>query len=321
MAIINPSTVNYQLSMERQKIIFLLFAVCLFAACSNEDEPINPPLVIRVTENPMTDATAPNNVARRGQVVDNSNFSAFTMRYGNEDTYTYTVTKSGSTWSTSPTDSPGAGEHTFYAFSAGTFNWNGGSPYLSFSVENNVTPQKDLLVAKTAPITGNEVDLSFNHICSAVQFKICKTAAMADYVITVTTVDLCNVVNQGDYYFNTEAWSLGSSKTYYTLNTAAITLGTTATDLDLASGTEYLFMIPQTLEAWDKTAISSSPTGCYLRLYCTIQKGGSYVKGYKTNNYAYLPIRGTWEKGKKYIITLNVGTALRDGSGTKITGV
>lgn len=304
--------------MERQKIILLLFAVCLFAACSNEDEPINPPLVVRVTENPMTDATAPNNVARRGQVVDNSNFSAFTMRYGNEYTYTYTVTKSGSTWSTSPTSSP-SGTNTFYAFSAGTFNWNGGSPYLSFSVENNVTPQKDLLVAKTDPITGNEVNLSFNHICSAVQFKICKTAAMADYVITVNTVDLCNVVNQGDYDINTGDWSLGSSKTYYTLNTAPFTLGTEATDLDLASGTEYLFMIPQTLEAWDKTDISSSTTGCYLRLDCTIQKGESYVEGYDTNKYAYLPIGGTWEKGKKYIITLNVGTALRNDKGTKIT--
>ena len=320
MAIINPSTVNYQLSMERQKIILLLFAVCLFAACSNEDEPINPPLVIRVTENPMTDATAPNNVARRGQVVDNTNFSAFTMRYGNEDTYTYTVTKSGSTWSTTPTSSP-SGTNTFYAFSAGTFNWNGGSPYLHFDVDASVAPQKDLVVAKTAPITGNEVDLSFNHICSAVQFKICKTAAMADYVITVTTFDLCNVVNQGDYYFNTEAWSLGSSKTNYTLNTAPITLGTEATDLNLASGSEYLFMIPQTLDAWDKTDISSSPTGCYLRLDCTIQKGGNYVKGYAKNNDAYLPIRGTWEKGKKYIITLNVGTALRDVSGTKIIGL
>lgn len=304
--------------MERQKIILLLFAVCLFAACSNEDEPINPPLVIRVTENPMTDATAPNNVARRGQVVDNTNFSAFTMRYGNEDTYTYTVTKSGDTWITSPTSSP-SGTNTFYAFSAGTFNWNGGSPYLSFSVENNVTPQKDLLVAKTAPISGNEVDLSFDHICSAVQFKICKTAAMADYVITVNTVDLCNVVNQGDYEFNTGNWSLGSSKTYYTLNSAPFTLETTATDLNLASGSQYLFMIPQTLEAWDKTAISPSTTGCYLRLDCTIQKGESYVAYYETNNYAYLPIGGTWERGKKYIITLNVGTALRDGSGTQIT--
>ena len=310
--------INYQLSMERQKIILLLFSVCLFAACSNEDEPINPPLVIRVTENPMTDATAPNNVARRGQVVDNSNFSAFTMRYGNEDTYTYTVTKSGSTWSTSPTYSPGAGEHTFYAFSAGTFYWKGGSPYIHFDVDAFVAPQKDLLVAKTAPITGNEVDLSFNHICSAVQFKICKTAAMADYVITVNTVDLCNVVNQGDYYFNTGDWSL-ESKTYYRLNTAPITLGTEATDLDLASGSQYLFMIPQTLEAWDKTAISSSTTGCYLCLNCTIQKGGSYIAGYETNHDAYLPIGGTWEKGKKYIITLNVGTALRNDSGTKIT--
>ncbi len=143
---------------------------------------------------------------------------------------------------------------------------------------------------------------------------------MANYVITVTTVDLCNVVNQGDYYFNTGNWSLGSSKTIYTLNEVGFTLGTEATDLDLASGTEYLFMIPQTLEAWDKTDISPSPTGCYLRLNCTIQKkGGSYVEDYDTNKYAYLPIGGTWEKGKKYIITLNVGTALRNGEGTKIT--
>ena len=301
----------------------MLTAACMISACSSDDETEpaqNPPLVIHVSETPMTnDGATAQAATQRGAIVNNTNFCEFYMRY-DEEGKKYKVTKSGSTWTAEPNNSPG-GTHTFYAFSAGTFQWNDGNPYVNFPVEENIPNQKDFLTAVDAEVSGYEVNLSFKHVCSAVQFKICKTPEMADYTITVNEVALCNVVSEGDYYFTSGTWDLSSTKTSYTLNTSSIPLTTTPTDLDAASGTEYLFMIPQTLTAWDKTAISGSTTGSYLRLYCTITKGGSPVSGYSTNAYAYLPVGGTWKQDTKHTITLKVGTALRNASGTKITSL
>lgn len=309
--------------MNRIIQLFLsLLAGFMLIACSNEDEAMiseeNPPLIINVSETPMTEHGAPANVAtKRGAIVDNTNFSTFYMRY-DEGGKSYTVTKSGSTWTADPNNSPGSGTHTFYAFSAGTFQWNEGNPYVYLSVDPNIPDQKDFLAAVDAGVTGYEVNLSFRHVCSAVQFKISKTEEMANYEIVVNDAALCNVVSEGDYYFISDTWALSSTKNSYTLNTSPFTLTTTPTDLNAASGTKYLFMIPQMLTAWDKTEISGSTTGCYLRLNCTIKKGSSYVSGYSSNAYAYLPVGGSWTKGTKYIITLKVGTALRNASGTQI---
>ena len=118
---------------QRYSILLMLSAACLFSACSNDDdaeETKNPPLVIHVSETPMTnDGALAQAVSHRGAIVNNTNFNTFYMRYGNEDTYSYRVTKSENTWSANYS-SPGAGRNTFYAFSDGSFQWNGGNPLL-----------------------------------------------------------------------------------------------------------------------------------------------------------------------------------------------
>lgn len=295
------------------------------AACSNDDNSETTsqkrPLVITVTETPMNDESAAARTATRGTIVDNTNFSSFGMRYGNEDTHAYTVTKSAGVWSTFPAYGP-EGTNTFYAFSNGTFQWNGGNPYINFTVDETINAQKDLVVAKSEPITGNEVSLSFKHVLSAAQFEICKTAAMDDYTIVVNSVELCNVVYQGDYYYGTNSWTLSSNKTNYSLTNTSFTLSKEAQPLNLASGNEYLFMVPQTLTPWDKTAISGSTTGCYLRLNCKISKSGSYKIGdADTFGDAYLPISGELKQNTKHTITLRVGTALRNASGNQVTSL
>lgn len=314
--------------MNRIIQLFLsLLAGFMLIACSNEDEAIELPteglpMMVEVSETPMTDADTgqPVNVSRRGSVITIDYLSRFSMNYmGNK----YDFSKDGTGWSTN--NWPGGVTHEtaidFYAYTGGTFYWNSGSPYVSFTVEGDPSSQKDLLVAKTTTsydACSGKVPLSFNHACAAVQFKIYKTTEMSDYEIEVNEAALCNVINEGDYYFTSDTWTLGSTKTNYTLNTASFLLTTTPTNLNAASGTEYLFMIPQKLTAWDKTEISGSTTGCYLRLNCTIKKGSSDVSGYSSNAYAYLPVGGSWTKGTKYIITLKVGTALRNASGTQI---
>lgn len=311
--------------MKKAKILlFLLSGVSIFTACSSDDEsaPISEkrPLIINVTETPMDDESSEARTATRGTIVDNLVFNQFHMCYGGDGTYDYTVTKSDRTW-TADHYAPD-GTNTFYAFSDGTFNWNSGDPYINFSVDENIANQKDFVVAKSAPITGNDVSLSFNHVLSAAQFEICKTPGMADYTIEVNRVELCNVVKVGDYKYGTNSWTLSSNKTKYTLNTSTFTLSSKVTALDLASGTEYLFLIPQTLTAWDKTAISESTTGCYLHLQCKISKDANYKIG-NADSYgdAYLPISGELKQNTKHTITLNVGTALRNASGTKITSL
>lgn len=317
--------------MNRIIQLFLsLLAGAMLIACSNEDEAIELPIeglpmMVEVSETPMTDADTgqPVNASTRGDVITSTSFNNFKMSYGGCDQTepVYTANKNNDVWTvTGNWPSNHSLDYSFYAYNDGTYN-EAESPYVHFTVDGTPTNQKDLLVAKTTTsydACSGKVPLSFNHACAAVQFKIYKTTEMSDYKIEVNEAALCNVINEGDYYFTSDTWTLGSTKTNYTLNTASFPLTTTPTNLNAASGTEYLFMIPQTLTAWDKTEISGSTTGCYLRLNCTIKKGSSDVSGYSSNAYAYLPVGGSWTKGTKYIITLKVGTALRNASGTQI---
>jgi hypothetical protein len=311
----------------------------MLIACSNEDEAImleenGIPVVVNVTEEPIQGDNA-SQAPHRGSMLTTSSFTKFHIEYyfqGGDCWNKYQYNKSENTWSGNMTWPEVSTNYplTFYAYfdqnteSVSRVN-DSSDPYIVVTVENNASSQRDVIAAKSKSFQyseiGSSVDLSFKHICSAVQFKIGKTAAMSAYNIIVLTAELCNIVKQGEYHFNAESWTFRSEKANYTLNNASFTLGTEATDLNLASGSEYLFLIPQTLTAWDKTTpISENPIGSYVHLRCKISKEGSYkIGGNETWGDAYLPVSGTWEQSKKHIFTILVGTALRNASGTQIT--
>lgn len=190
-------------------------------------------------------------------------------------------------------------------------------PYLSFTVNNDVAKQKDLLVATatgTWDSTGGNLSFTFDHACSALRFYMKKAKNISGYTLTVTSVQLCNVVNEGKYFFNTASWVPGTTTANYTIFSGSATLDDTDYTTMDPSGTPYLILIPQTLTAWDATtAIESATAQSYLQITCTITGPTSYT------GTAYIPFGATLEKGTQHDVKINIGkNSLYKDDGTKI---
>ncbi len=310
----------------------------IFAACSSDDEtdystaekPI--PVVVKVGEEPILEEGA--GARTRTVPITTETLNNFYMEYNVSSSWNQSpFTKNNGEWTSNltwPNVVESAYPLTFYAYryqkteSEKRLNYTDDAnklPYITVTTDENIAVTKDVLVAKSREFTSEEdkssatVNLTFKHICSAVRFTICKTSGMSDYTIEVNSIKLCNVVKEGDYYYNNDTWTLSSTKTDYTLNSSAMTLNTDPVSLTAAG--HYHFLLPQTLTAWDKTPTLN---GTYLELECKISKGGNYKIGSEsTYGTAYLPVGGTIEQGIAHTINLKVGTALRNSGGTQIT--
>ena len=132
--------------------------------------------------------------------------------------------------------------------------------------------------------------------------------------VKVKKVKLHNIIDKGYYYIGrANPWDYGDSKTYYTIrSTEGEVIGTDPTPLMAAN--DYMFMIPQSLTAWDK---SSNLQNCYFSIECTIN-GTIEAKPINFNGTAYIPFAPAWEAGTMYTVDILLGTGLRDGSGNKI---
>ena len=221
--------------------------------------------------------------------------SNFSMNYQDNK---YNFKKTGETWSTN-TWPGGVGSDQkidFYAYTGGTFNYNGGNPYVSFTVQETVASQHDLLVAEHKQISYNDasghVSLTFDHACAAVRFTVQISNTLHTQLgsdLTVNSIILRNVSSQGNYYYSSKSWTNQSESRPYTLTNAAITVTTEPQQLS----SNYLYMIPQTCPA-------NGTTGTYLEI--------SYERnGTKT---ATIPLDINWKPGESYPIKIKLGTSL-----------
>jgi len=334
--------------MKRINILLITLAAVGFAACSGDDDdnkiitPEEPaqtlrPLTIEVSETPMVNPEAPSNSPKRGEnapatraaVTTLSTLSAFNLEYmyGALPYYndkSITANKDGEgKWTTTGSwpDTDTNNEVNWYAHSHGTFFLTDDAnkyPYISFTVEETATKQKDLLVA-TASGTWDEtkgnLSFTFDHACTALRFYVKKATNLSDYTLSITNVTLCNVIKHGEYYYGTQSWMPGSSRSNYTLYSgSAKTLGTTDYEALDASAAPYLFLIPQTLTPWDgTTAIASATTQTYLQISCSISGATSF------SGTAYIPFAGTFEQGKQHDVKINIGkNSLYSSANTKI---
>lgn len=269
------------------KLFLFAWVAAALAACSSEDTPVPATqprlLTVEVSENPLVDENGQAAPARRGAEITASTLTGFSMNY---ESTKYDVSKSGSTWINNPDawPVPDDSKITFYAYNGGTFYSEG--HYVSFTVDNTVSDQKDLLVA-TKSVAYNDASgkvwLTFDHACAAVNFNVQRTNTLgAD--VTVTSIRLEGVKNQGEY--NYTAWSdLSGSGSYELLNS---TMTVTTTPTATSNGT--LFLIPQTLDASAKLVIT-------------------YTKG--TSKTAEISLKDiTWAKGTKYTVNIKLGTKL-----------
>ena len=179
----------------------------------------------------------------------------------------------------------------FYAYTDGSFIYNGGNPYVSFTMDENVFHQKDFLVATHKQIAYSDEDgkvsLVFDHACAAVQFQICQTKKVTDEGknFIINSVVLKNVCKNGDYYYDS-GWTLGSNLTDLTLTNSTITL-TTAYQL---LPCQWLFLIPQ------------SQDGIQLEIKYTVDEGAEKTKILNVGT-------DSWEQGKQYTVNIRVGSS------------
>ena len=303
--------------MNKTKLIFVLLTSLALGACSNSDDdeltsqqPKSYPMTIEVTENPMVQ-DGEGGGTTRAAITTNSSLDKFYMSYvyGSEassDPITATKGSEGK-WSSTGSWPDTSDEVTWYAYTDGTFNQTEDAnklPYINFTVEEAAASQHDLLVATASGTysgTGGKLSFTFDHACSALRFYVKKSTNINDKTLTVSSIVLKNVIKDGKYYYGTQSWTLGTTSTDYTLLSSSQTLASDS--YVLLNGSEddsYLFLIPQTLTAWDHvTAIASATTQSYLEVTCSINGGASQT--------AYVPFGTTLVGGKKYDVKINIG--------------
>ena len=232
-------------------------------------------------------------IATRGVITTSSTLSNFKMNY-QANPYVYDKTASGWTVHNWPKEVGNDEKIDFFAYTSGTFNYNNGNAYLSYSVEETPSNQHDLLVAEHKQIAYSDnaghVSLTFDHACAAVQVYVqitntLKTTLSSD--LMVNSIVLKNVNNSGDYYYATKTWSNQTGTAAYTLTNSDITVTTTPEALSCG----HLFMIPQSRAA-------NGITGTYLEINYTTSE----------SKQAILPLNVDWEAGKQYTINIKLGT-------------
>ena len=246
-------------------------------------------LTVEVSERPMqTEGGAVQAPRRAGDATTTETLNTFRMCTNvSGSVWSEELTKTAGKWSTQwPSSSEE--KYKFYAYNVGSENefvWNGGDPYVSFTMEEEVANQKDFLVAKTAEAksyseTGGKVSLTFDHACAAVQFYVYKEES-ATYV--VKEIKLLNVNKQGDYHFNSNTWSDISTPANFTLTTGEIR--PSGTKQLLPKG--WLYVIPQSKDA--------------LKLQVKYTKDGG------TEKTMPIDLSGSWAAGNQYTVNIKIG--------------
>ena len=154
---------------------------------------------------------------------------------------------------------------------------NEGAPTLTYTVPEEITEQKDLLAYWKTDVPGAKsataYELEFNHLCTAVKFKVGKYLESS-----IQTISIKNVYGSGTYSAAAEKWGVtGEADQTYTFNANhGIVL---PEDTELTTGENIFMMIPQTLEEeaalevtfYDGTTLTGSIAGQ------TWQKGHTVV--------------------------------------------
>lgn len=177
-----------------------------------------------------------------------------------------------------------------------TVNATTGAPTLSYTVPDNVSDQKDLLVTKhsqdhpTQDIEGDKnqvVNMAFYHALTAVQFKIGGTMAPCK----IKEIKVENVYNNGTYNFSDASWAGQSTPATYTISpNYEVSSNSGRNNIFTNTSDMLMLLMPQTLPAEAKITI-------------TINDGGT------SDRTLTLPINEqVWQAGHSVTYTLSTAT-------------
>ena len=323
-----------------RKMMFLLpFAALAMASCSSSEDSLVQPQPELNTELKIFPSVG---TSTRGTVETTASLSSFqviasgkfatTATEPNPNVTTTgikTVNKSGSNWAFADNyklywgDATTAGKFTAYANSAVPA---ADGKLTGVEVAAAVGDQKDLLVAynegtKTDFTTG--VPLHFRHAMSQIVVKASYTydaslTGYGDRVIKVKGIKFFNLNNTGTLTLPTAstaagetyepAWSAHAGAAAFEVSlTSPVTLGSTATSIDLSEAANPLLLLPQTTAATTDLK-ATTVTGAYLAVYVDINNAnGSDYYPTTADTYAWVavPVSIEWKGGSKYIYTLN----------------
>ena len=193
------------------------------------------------------------------------------------------------------------------------------------TVKDNIAEQVDLVAKKATgtKATNTTTTVELEHVLSQIEIKAKNTND--NYVYKVKGVRITNVSSKGDIDLSSNTWSNISStpgdiKSYKVeyADTKEITLGTAESTLTVKTedGTtvDNAMLIPQgATTAWngsDKSVDGTTPVaGTYISVLVNItaKNGGAAVYPKAEGKYGWVavPVAFTWEKGNKYIYTLD----------------
>lgn len=122
------------------------------------------------------------------------------------------------------------------------------SKELSYTVPANAAEQKDIVVATTTEIRGdnnNAVPLTFKHICTAVRFAVGSQMQPGK----IKSVALKGVKNAGTYNMANGAWTLGDATADFSQTLDKETTGNEDNGDEITSAEGTFMMLPQILPA------------------------------------------------------------------------
>jgi len=289
-----------------KKLLWTLSVLALVSCGSDDDNGVTPQpeprrtLTVVVGENPMQDenaqqngdATARETFTRTAAATTTSSLSHFTLNFFLEDVNAQDFEKGSSLWNTAnwPDKNKLADDAPldFYAHDGGTFDWNNGTPYVSFTMLEDAFKQQDLLLAKNRVAykdNNGHVPLLFDHACAGVQFYVYQED---DKTYVVKSIKLQNVKNTGKCRFSDYTWSDVSGSAEYTLTNKDANL-TISKEFQLLP-CQWLFIIPQ-----DKDDLQLE-----IKYTNTVEAVEVKTKTLR------LPA-GTWEAGKQYTVKIRIG--------------
>lgn len=115
----------------------------------------------------------------------------------------------------------------------------------TYTVPAVASDQKDILVASTSKISGNNnaaVPLQFEHICTAVRFVVGSEMQPG----TIQSVALKSVAGSGTYSMSNKLWTLNAAVTDFTQQLNLSTTGSEVDGTDITTAEGTFMMLPQT---------------------------------------------------------------------------
>ncbi len=325
--------------MKSKYLVVALSAVAL-AACNNDE-------VMEVNQGRGISFQVATEASTRATSTTTTSINEFKV-WGFTDDKTLMngieVTKADNKWTYDGTIFWPATAVDFYSVSpsnvAGVSITKDAQKITGFTVDADQSKQVDLLYAVNKGETKDDhaasaVNINFRHALSQIVFKAKNTNE--NLKVTVKGVKIANIKKAGDFTYPTQAttvqntevdgtivattqgtWSNVSTLEDFSAGMEAngVTLdGEVETALDLSNASGALFMIPQTLTAWNpenEGCLASDDV--YFLLNCQILSGtDKNIQVWPSDadeTFAEIAVPAeaiTWEQGKKYVYTFVFG--------------